>query len=68
MASVVLYVNGGRFELADTYSAESLAHRLSNPGATMMSLRLATGGQVRFGISPSLAWAVEELEPTASPS
>jgi hypothetical protein len=62
MTGVVLYVNGGRFELADTYSAETLAHRLANPGADMMSLRLATGGQLRFGISPSLSWAVEELQ------
>jgi hypothetical protein len=58
---LVLYVNGGRFELADQYTAEALAMYLRSPTAVVMELDLAHGGRVSFGITPGLAWAVEEI-------
>jgi hypothetical protein len=58
---LVLYVNGGRFELAGKYTVESLAMYLRSPTATVLELDLAHGGKVSFGITPGLAWALEEL-------
>jgi len=58
---LVLYVNGGRFELADQYTADALALYLTSPTASSVDLDLAHGGMVRFGITPGLAWAVEEM-------
>ena len=58
---LVLYVNGGRFELADKYTADSLGMYLRSPTATVLDLDLAHGGKVSFGITPGLAWALEEM-------
>ena len=58
---LVLYVNGGRFELADQYTAEALGMYLRSPTAGFVELELAHGGKVHFGITPGLAWAVEEM-------
>jgi len=58
---VALYVNGGRFEVAEKYSADVLARMVSSPTSEMITLELAHGGSVRFGITPGLAWAVEQM-------
>jgi hypothetical protein len=59
--SLVLYVNGGRFELADSYRADSLGKYLRSPTGGFLELDLAHGGKVTFGITPGLAWALEEV-------
>ncbi|KQZ85540.1 hypothetical protein ASD56_04265 [Microbacterium sp. Root166] len=61
MSTIALYVNGGRFELADHYTADDLGMYLRSPKAGFLELQLAHGGTVRFGITPGLAWAVEEI-------
>jgi len=59
--TLVLYVNGGRFELADRYTGEALGMYLRSPTAAVLDLELAHGGKVSFGITPGLAWALEEM-------
>ncbi|WP_106816366.1 hypothetical protein [Microbacterium timonense] len=61
MTDLALHVNGARFHLADKYSAEDLALFLSRPTGEIVTLDLADGGAVRFGVTTGLAWAVEEL-------
>lgn len=59
--SNALYVNGGRFAVADKYDADALVRMVSSPSGDTITLDLAHGGRVRFGITPGLAWAIEEI-------
>lgn len=61
MSRVVVYVNGGRFELASGYAANDVLRQLSSPRGDRLRFTLSNGGSVSFGVTPGLAWAVEEL-------
>ena len=61
MSTVVVYVNGGRFELAPTYAAEDVIRQLSSPRGERLRFTLGNGGSVTFGVTPGLAWAVEDV-------
>jgi hypothetical protein len=62
MRPVIVYVNGGRFELAPTYTADDVIRELSSPRGDLLRFDLRGGGAVSFGITPGLAWAVEEVQ------
>lgn len=61
MSTVVVYVNGGRFELGRAYVAEDVVRQLSSPRGERLRFTLSSGGSVSFGVTPGLAWAVEEV-------
>jgi hypothetical protein len=61
MSTVVVYVNGGRFELAPTYVADDVIRQLSSPRGERLRFMLSSGGSVSFGVTPGLAWAVEDV-------
>jgi hypothetical protein len=61
MSRVVVYLNGGRFELASGHAAEDVLRQLSSPRGDRLRFTLSHGGSVDFGITPGLAWAVEQL-------
>jgi hypothetical protein len=61
MSSVVVYVNGGRFELAPTYAANDVIQQLSSPRGERLRFVLSNGGSLTFGVTPGLAWAVEDV-------
>ena len=61
MSRVVVYVNGGRFELAPGYAGEDVIRQLSSPRGDLLKFALGSGGSVSFGVTPGLAWAVEDL-------
>ena len=61
MSRVVVYVNGGRFELAPSHAAGDVLRQLSSPRGDRLKFTLSTGGSVSFGVTPGLAWAVEEI-------
>ena len=61
MTRVVVYLNGGRFELAPGYVADEVIRQLSSPRGDRVKFMLHSGGSVSFGVTPGLAWAVEEL-------
>lgn len=60
MNPVIVYVNGGRFELDPSYSADEVIRQLSSPRGDLLRFRLGDGGSVTFGVTPGLAWAVED--------
>jgi hypothetical protein len=61
MSRVVLYVNGGRFELAPTYAGDEVIRQLSSPRGDRVTFSLSSGGSVSIGVTPGLAWAVEQI-------
>ena len=61
MSRVVVYVNGGRFELAPAYVADDVIRQVSSPRGDRVTFSLSSGGSVSFGVTPGLAWAVEEI-------
>ena len=61
MSRIVVYINGGRFELAPGYASNDVIRQLSSPRGDRVKFALSNGGSVSLGITPGLAWAVEEL-------
>ena len=61
MSRVVVYVNGGRFELAPSYTADVVIRQLSSPASDRIKFALLSGGSVSLGVTPGLAWAVEDV-------
>ena len=66
MSRVVVYINGGRFELAPSHAAVDVLRQLSSPRGDRLKFTLRNGGSVSFGVTPGLAWAVEELPDDSS--
>jgi hypothetical protein len=62
MSRVIVYVNGGRFELAPNYSPDDVIRQLSSPRGDLLRFDLRAGGAVSFGVTPGLAWAVEDAQ------